>query len=122
MTMAKTMEKRERDQWDELLDQIDFKGLTQDEVPGRGGLLKQLAGRVLSKALEAEPTSHLGYEKHDQAWDKSGNSLNGHSEKTVLTENQETVIHALRNLRGSFEPEILPKYQKRAPLLLPRRR
>jgi hypothetical protein len=30
MTMAKTRKKQERDQWDDLLDAIDFKGLTQE--------------------------------------------------------------------------------------------
>jgi transposase-like protein len=115
--MAKTRrKKRERDQWDDLVDQIDFKGLTQDEVLGRGGLLKQLTGRVLQKALEAEMTSHLGYEKHDRAGDQSGNSRNGYSGKTVLTENQEAVIPVPRDRQGTFEPEILPKYQKRVPL------
>jgi hypothetical protein len=32
--MAKARKKHERDQWDELPDKIDFKGLTQDEAPG----------------------------------------------------------------------------------------
>jgi hypothetical protein len=32
---VKTRKKRERDQRDELLDKIDFKGLAQEEVPGR---------------------------------------------------------------------------------------
>jgi hypothetical protein len=48
--MTKTRKKQEWDQWGDLPDKIDFKGLTQDEVLGRGGLLKQLAGRVLQKA------------------------------------------------------------------------
>jgi len=30
-----------------MLDNIDFRGLTQDEVVGKGGLIKQLAGRIL---------------------------------------------------------------------------
>jgi hypothetical protein len=48
--MAKTRRKHERDQWDDLLDTIDFKGLTQEAVLGPGGLLKQLTGRLLQKA------------------------------------------------------------------------
>jgi hypothetical protein len=39
--MAKRAEK---DQWDRVLDQIDFKGLTQEEVLGQGGLIKHLTG------------------------------------------------------------------------------
>jgi transposase-like protein len=116
MTMAKARKKQERDQWDDLPDKTDFKGLTQDEVPGQGGPLKQLTGRVLQKALEAELTEHLGYEKDDNAGDNSGDSRNGHTTKTVLTENQETVIQVPRERNGRFEPVIVPKYQKRVPL------
>jgi transposase-like protein len=114
--MAKARKKHERDQWDDLLDKIYFKGLTQDEVLGQGGLLKQLIGRVLQKALEAELTEHVGYEQHDKAGDNRRDSRNGHTEKTVFTENQETVIQAPRDRNGSFEPRILPKHQKRVPL------
>jgi transposase-like protein len=114
--MAKTRKRRERDQWEDLLDAIDFKGLTQEEVVGREGLLRQLTGRLPQKALETELSEHLGYEKHDNAGDNNGNSRNGHSEKRVLTENQEAVIQAPRDRNGTFEPAILPKYQKRLPL------
>jgi transposase-like protein len=59
---------------------------------------------------------HLGYQKHDPAGDHSGDSRNGHSEKTVFTENQETVIQVPRDRNGTFQPYIIPKYQKRLPL------
>jgi hypothetical protein len=49
--MTKTRKQQERDQWDDLPDKIDFKGLTPDEVLVRGGLLKQLTGWVLQKAI-----------------------------------------------------------------------
>jgi transposase-like protein len=109
-------EKREPDQWDKLLDQIDFRGLTQDEVLGQGGLVKQLTGRVLQKILEAEMTAHLGYDKNSNAGDNSGDSRNGHTEKTVLTENQSVTLHVPRDRNGTFEPQVIPKYQKRVPL------
>jgi transposase-like protein len=108
--------KQEKDQWDNLLDQIDFKGLTQDEVLGQNGLVKQLTGRVLQKILEAEMDEHLGHEKHDNAGDNSGDSRNGHSKKNVLTENQEVALKIPRDRNGTFEPQIIPKYQKRVPL------
>jgi transposase-like protein len=115
--MTKTRARRkEKDQWDTLLDQIDFKGLTQEEVLGQNGLVKQLTGRLLQKALEAEMTVHLGYEKNSNAGDHSGDSRNGYSEKRVLTENQETAVNIPRDRNGTFEPAILPKYQKRVPL------
>jgi transposase-like protein len=116
MTMAKARKKRERDQRDGLPDTIDFKGLTQEEVLGQGGLLKQLTGRLLQKSPEAEMAGYPGYEKHGNAGNNSGNSRNGHSEKTVLTEDQEAVIQAPWDRNGTFEPEIVPKHQKRMPL------
>jgi transposase-like protein len=41
---------------------------------------------------------------------------NGHTEKTVFTENQEAVIQVPQDRNGTFEPQIIPKYQKRVPL------
>jgi transposase-like protein len=38
-----------------------------------------------------------------------GSSRNGHTEKTVLPENQETAIKAPRDRNGTFEPSIVPK-------------
>jgi len=43
--MAKTRRRKEKDVLDQLLDSIDFRGLTQDEVVGKDGLIKQLTGR-----------------------------------------------------------------------------
>ena|SRR6059036_3321405 len=37
------------------------RGLKPDELSGPGGLLSQLAGRVVEAALEAEMTEHLGH-------------------------------------------------------------
>lgn len=116
MVMAQRKKEVEKDVIDQLLDNIDFKGLTQDEVAGRGGLIKQLTGRILRKALEAEMTSHLGYEKNSNAGDNSGNSRNGHTEKRVLLENQSATIEVPRDRNGTFEPLIAPKHEKRLPL------
>jgi transposase-like protein len=61
-------------------------------------------------------TGHLGYEKNSSAGDNSGNSRNGHTEKTVLLENQNTTIKVPRYRKGTFEPVIVPKHEKRVPL------
>ena len=108
--------KKEKDQWDRLLEQIDLHGMTQEEVLGQNGLIKQLTGRILQRALECEMDLHLGYEKHDPAGDHSGDSRNGHTEKAVLTGDQEAVIQIPRDRNGTFDPQIVPKYQKRVPL------
>jgi transposase-like protein len=114
--MAKARKKQERDPWDDLPDKINFKGLTQEEVLGQGGLVKHLTGRLLQKVLEAELTEHLGYEKHDRAGDHSGDSRNGRREKTVILENQEALNQVPRDRNGTFEPVIVPKHQKRIPM------
>jgi transposase-like protein len=116
MAMARKKRSQEKDIIDQMLDNIDFRGLTQDEVVGRDGLIKQLTGRILQRALEAEMTEHLGYEKNSNAGDNSGNSRNGYTEKTVLLENQSAAISVPRDRNGSFEPVIAPKHEKRAPL------
>jgi putative transposase len=116
MVVARKRERKEKDFIDQILDNIDFRGLTQDEVVGRDGIIKQLTGRILQKALEAEMTEHLGYVKNSNAGDNSGNSRNGHTEKTVLLENQSATIDVPRDRNGTFEPIIIPKHEKRIPL------
>src|SRR5215469_6164618 len=116
MARKKKKKEKEKDILDQILDTIGFRGLTQDAVVGQDGLIKQLTGRIPQRALEAEMTEHLGYEKNPNAGDNSGNSRNGHTEKTVLLENQKAVIEVPRDRNGSFEPVIVPKHEKRVPL------
>jgi hypothetical protein len=52
--MTRAREVKEKDLIDQMLDQVNLKGLTQEEVLGQDGLLKQLTGKLLSKILEAE--------------------------------------------------------------------
>ena len=56
------------------------------ELLGPDGLLSQVTKAVLERALAEEMTGHLGYEKHDPAGRGSGNSRNGTTGKTVLTD------------------------------------
>jgi transposase-like protein len=48
--------------------------------------LLQVTKAVLERALAEEMTGHLGYDKHDPAGRGSGNSRNGATGKTVLTD------------------------------------
>ena len=68
--------KKEKYVIDRMLYQIDFHGMTAEELAGENGLLKQLTRRFYSRALEAEMEAHLGYKKNDNAGDNSGNSRN----------------------------------------------
>ena len=58
----------------------------------------------MERALGAELTHHLGYEKGDPAGRGSGNSRNGHSTKTVLGEDGEITLSIPRDRAGTFEP------------------
>jgi len=50
-----------------LIDQLlaDYK--KPEDIIGENGLLKQLTKAILERALQAELTDHLGFEKHDPA-------------------------------------------------------
>ncbi|SCD40031.1 Transposase, Mutator family [Streptomyces sp. DvalAA-14] len=83
------------------------------QLTGEGGLLQQLTKRVLESALEGGITDHLGYEKHGPAGAGSGKSRNGVRAKTVLTEVGPVEIEVPRDREGSFEPQIVRKWQRR---------
>lgn len=112
--LAKT---KEKDVIDQLLDQIDFHGMTAEELAGENGLLKKLTSRFYSKALDAEMDEHLGYKKNDNAGDNSGNSRNGYTTKTVINDDNDTIeVQVPRDRNSTFEPVIIPKHEKRTPL------
>ena len=109
--------KKAKDVIDRMLDQIDFHGMTAEALAGENGLLKQLTSRFYSRALEAEMEAHLGYKKHDNSGDNSGNSWNGYTQKTVITEDNDTIeIQVPRDRNSTFDPVIIPKHEKRTPL------
>jgi transposase-like protein len=83
------------------------------QLSGEGGLLQQLTKIVLESALDGEITDHLGYDRHDPAGANSGNSRNGARAKTVLTDVGPVEIGVPRDRRGSFEPTIVRKRQRR---------
>ena len=80
---------------------------------GETGLLKQLTKALIERALGAELTQHLGYEKHDPAGYHSGNSRNGTTPKTVSGDFGEITVETPRDRNASFEPQILKKHQTR---------
>ena len=97
-----------------LIDQLltEYDGKPQD-ILGNNGLLKQLAKALSERILQAELTDHLGYEKHDPAGYKSGNSRNGKSRKKVKGEFGEVEIETPRDRNGTFEPKLIAKGQTR---------
>jgi putative transposase len=97
----------------ELLDELlkDYK--KPEDITGENGLLKQLTKAVLERALGAELTQHLGYEKHSAEGKNSGNSRNGSTGKTLKTDMGDLPLEIPRDRNGEFEPMIVKKGQRR---------
>ena len=78
-------------------------------LTGEGSMLGELVKAVLERALEAELTAHLGYERRDRAGQHSGNSRNGTIAKTVQTGVGPVGLAVPRDRAGTFEPLLVPK-------------
>jgi putative transposase len=97
-----------------LIDQLLAEhGHRPEDIVGETGLLKQLTKALLERVMQAEMTGHLGYEKHDPAGHKSGNSRNGNSKKKLAGEFGEIDLETPRDRNGSFEPKMVAKHQTR---------
>jgi len=86
---------------------------TGTPIDGVDGLLNKMTKAVIERALVAEMTHELGYERGDLAGAGSGNSRNGTSQKTISTPNGPVTIEVPRDRKGSFEPKIVPKHARR---------
>ena len=98
---------------DEVVDELLAGAKTEQEIAGPGGLLAQLTKRLVERAMEVELTDHLGYEPHQEPPGGVGNTRNGTSPKTLVTEHGRVGIDAPRDRDGSFEPRIVRKRQRR---------
>lgn len=96
-----------------VLDQLLANYTNPLDLTGEDGLFKQLKKALIERALGAELTEHLGYEKGDPAGRGSGNSRNGASSKTLLTDDGEVAISVPRDRAGTFEPKLVAKGQTR---------
>jgi Transposase, Mutator family len=67
----------------------------------------------VERALEVELTDHLGYEPHAEPAGGTGNTRNGSTPKTLITDNGPVPIDTPRDRDGSFEPKIVRKRQCR---------
>ena len=106
-----------RDRLAELLPddalQDALRGLEPGEITGPGGLLSQLAGRVVETALGAELSEHLGYPPGQAPPGGAGNVRNGSTPKTLKTELGEVPVRTPRDRKGTFDPKLVAKRQTR---------
>jgi putative transposase len=98
---------------DEVIDALLAGASSEEEIAGPGGLLAQLTKRLVERAMEVELTDHLGYEPHAEPPGGTGNTRNGTSPKTLVTEHGQVDIDAPRDRDGTFAPKIVRKRQRR---------
>src|SRR5260370_13582340 len=98
---------------DELIEELLLGYSSPQDLLGEEGLFKELKKRLLERALGAELSEHLGYEKGDPAGRGGGNSRNGYSSKTVIGDHGAIEIAVPRDPNGSFQPPIAPTRRTR---------
>ncbi len=96
-----------------MIDELLAGASTEEEIAGPGGLLAQLTKRLVERAMEVELTEHVGYEPHCEPPGGDGNTRNGTTPKTLISEHGKVPIDAPRDRDGSFEPQIVRKRQRR---------
>ncbi|NLE60229.1 MAG: IS256 family transposase [Planctomycetes bacterium] len=92
-------------------------------------VMRMMTKTLMEKALDAEMDVHLGRKQvieegaavtsplpaHESSTTGRKNRRNGRSAKTVQGELGEVTIATPRDRAGSFEPQLVPKYQRRMP-------
>ena len=78
---------------------------------GKDGLLDELKKALAERVLNAELDHHLA----NGSDDGRGNHRNGYSKKSVLTDTGKLAIEVPRDRSGTFDPQLIAKYQRRFP-------
>lgn len=74
-------------------------------------IMRDMMSVLLEGALDGELDEALGYSKYDYKNKDTGNSRNGHSQKTMHTSYGDVDINIPRDRAGEFEPQLIKKYQ-----------
>lgn len=93
----------------ELLDELLSAYERPSDLIGEAGLFRDLKKALLERALEAELSVHLGYDRHARVGRGSGNNRNGQSAKRVFTDDGAMTLSVPRDRNSTFEPMIVPK-------------
>ena len=97
----------------ELLDQLLEDYRRPEDMLGPGGIFDQLKKALAERALGAELGHHLAQEAADPA--APHNHRNGTTPKTVQTDTSAVRLAIPRDRAGTFEPQLVPKHQRRLP-------
>lgn len=82
-----------------------------DDFFGKEGIFARLFADTLEQMLEAELTTHLGYQKHAAEGRNSGNSRNGKRERKLRTSSGDATIAVPRDRNSSFHSPLVTPYQ-----------
>jgi putative transposase len=86
---------------------------SEQEILGPGGVLGELTRRLVERALQEELSEHLGYPAGQAPPGGAGNSRNGGTPKTLLTDQGRVRIDTPRDRKSRFEPQLVKKGQRR---------
>lgn len=94
----------------ELLDEVlkGYRGPQDFE-----SVFKQFKKAIVERALGAELTEHLGYDKGADKPEDQSNYRNGSTSKRVLTDQGKLEIEVPRDRDNSFEPQLIKKGERR---------
>src|SRR6266446_10433312 len=95
---------------DALLDQL-LDGTDPRTAFNPDGVLDALKKALAERMLNAEMDQHLGGETADAR----ANTRNGYGQKTVLTDTGRLALDIPRDRQGTFDPQLIAKYQRRFP-------
>ena len=101
----------------EIVDELR-KGVDPKAVFSSKGLLSEIKKALTERMLNAELDQHLEAEADAAAMvdgTRPGNHRNGYSKKTVITDTSQVELEIPRDRRGTFEPQLIAKYQRRFP-------
>lgn len=74
--------------------------------------IKEMFSDILEEVLQCEIEEQLGYEKHQRRSDEPSNYRNGSTKRKLKTQFGEVEVNVPRDRNGSYEPQILDKYQR----------
>jgi putative transposase len=98
---------------DGMIDELIAGRRGEREILGRDGVLGEITRRMVQRALSEELTEHLGYPAGHAPPGGAGNSRNGGTPKTLLTDQGPVLIDTPRDRNSEFEPQLVRKGQRR---------
>ena len=94
----------------ELLNELVSGPMTAESL---GAMFRQLKKTVIERAMSADLTYRQGYPAGAARPDCQENQRNGTSPKTILLDEGPLVLDLPRDRNGSFEPQLIPRHQRR---------